>query len=130
MLLQQTANRRRDKQVFPPVICINENDAKAVQSSGVAACAKHYPGDGVDYRDHHLHPTYNSLPADKWYDSYSKVHENLIANGLMSVMVCHIGQPELCALHFGSGNFLQDDFRLHRTFPSEGKVQARQVYGC
>lgn len=67
--------------------------AEAVQSCGVAACAKHFPGDGVDYRDQHLHPTYNSLHADKWYDSYGKVYENLIANGLMSVMVGHIAQP-------------------------------------
>ncbi|MGN1232626.1 MAG: glycoside hydrolase family 3 protein, partial [Candidatus Cryptobacteroides sp.] len=72
---------------------MTENYVRAVQSCGVAACAKHFPGDGVDYRDQHLHPTYNSLPADKWYDSYGKVYENLIANGLMSVMVGHIAQP-------------------------------------
>lgn len=29
--------------------------------SGLAACCKHFPGDGVDYRDQHLHPSYNSL---------------------------------------------------------------------
>ena len=72
---------------------MTENYVRAVQSCGVAACAKHFPGDGVDYRDQHLHPTYNSLHADKWYDSYGKVYENLIANGLMSVMVGHIAQP-------------------------------------
>ena len=72
---------------------MTESYVKAVQSCGVAACAKHYPGDGVDYRDQHLHPTCNSLPADKWYDSYGKVYENLIGNGLMSVMVGHIAQP-------------------------------------
>ncbi|MGN0998483.1 MAG: glycoside hydrolase family 3 protein [Faecousia sp.] len=66
---------------------------EAVQSCGVAACAKHFPGDGVDYRDQHLHPTYNTLPADQWYDSYGKVYETLIANGLMSVMAGHIAQP-------------------------------------
>lgn len=75
------------------VKAMTESYVKAVQSCGVAACAKHFPGDGVDYRDQHLHPTYNSLPADQWYDSYGKVYENLIANGLMSVMVGHIAQP-------------------------------------
>lgn len=75
------------------VKAMTESYVKAVQSCGVAACAKHFPGDGVDYRDQHLHPTYNSLHADKWYDSYGKVYENLIANGLMSVMVGHIAQP-------------------------------------
>ena len=72
---------------------MTESYVKAVQSCGVAACAKHYPGDGVDYRDQHLHPTYNTLHAQQWYDSYGKVYENLIANGLMSVMAGHIAQP-------------------------------------
>lgn len=65
----------------------------AVQSRGVAACAKHFPGDGVDYRDQHLHPSYNTLHAEEWYRSYGAVYRSLIAGGLMSVMVGHIGQP-------------------------------------
>lgn len=64
-----------------------------VQSRGMAACAKHFPGDGVDYRDQHLHPTYNTLPAERWYESYGAVYRNLIRQGLLSVMVGHIGQP-------------------------------------
>ncbi|WP_298035334.1 glycoside hydrolase family 3 protein [uncultured Dysosmobacter sp.] len=68
---------------------------RAVQSRGIAACAKHFPGDGVDYRDHHLHPTVNSLPAEKWYSTYGEVYKNLIAAGLMSVMVGHIAQPNV-----------------------------------
>ena len=67
----------------------------AVQSRGMAACAKHYPGDGVDYRDQHLHPTYNSLPASEWYATYGKVYRNLIDHGLLSVMVGHIAQPNV-----------------------------------
>lgn len=65
----------------------------AVQNRNMAACAKHFPGDGVDYRDQHLHPTYNSLPADQWYASYGAVYRNLIRQGLLSIMVGHIGQP-------------------------------------
>ena len=66
---------------------------RAVQEGGIAACAKHFPGDGVDYRDQHLHPTYNSLSAEEWYGSYGKIYETLIDDGLMSVMVGHICQP-------------------------------------
>ncbi|MCM1037765.1 MAG: glycosyl hydrolase family 3 [Ruminococcus sp.] len=69
--------------------------AQTMQKNGIAACAKHFPGDGVDYRDHHLHPTYNSLSAEKWYGSYGKVYENLIAHDIMSIMVGHIVQPEV-----------------------------------
>ena len=77
------------------VKAMTDRYVKAVQECGVAACAKHYPGDGVDYRDQHLHPTYNTLTADEWYASYGAVYENLIANGLMSVMVGHIAQPNV-----------------------------------
>ncbi|MGN0982060.1 MAG: glycoside hydrolase family 3 protein [Candidatus Limivicinus sp.] len=74
---------------------MTERYVKAVQACGVAACAKHFPGDGVDYRDQHLHPSVNSLPAQRWYDSYGKIYENLIESGLMSVMVGHIAQPNV-----------------------------------
>ena len=77
------------------VIRFTETYVTAVQSLGVAACAKHYPGDGVDYRDQHLHPTYNSLPASEWYATYGKVYRNMIAHGLLSVMVGHIAQPNV-----------------------------------
>ncbi len=66
---------------------------ETMQKCGVAACAKHFPGDGVDYRDHHLHPTYNSLPAKEWYDSYGMIYQNLIEHDLMSIMAGHIVQP-------------------------------------
>ncbi|MDC7287548.1 glycosyl hydrolase family 3 [Blautia schinkii] len=68
---------------------------KTIQEFGMAACAKHFPGDGVDFRDHHLHPSYNSLTAREWYDSYGKIYQNLIENDLLSVMVGHIVQPQV-----------------------------------
>ncbi|MCD7859131.1 MAG: glycosyl hydrolase family 3 [Firmicutes bacterium] len=68
---------------------------KTVQDCGMAACAKHFPGDGVDFRDHHLHPSYNSLSAKDWYDSYGKIYKSLIDEGLISIMVGHIVQPNV-----------------------------------
>lgn len=62
---------------------------KAVQENGVAACAKHFPGDGVDYRDHHLHPTVNSLSAKEWYESYGSIYKNMIDHNLLSIMAGH-----------------------------------------
>lgn len=67
----------------------------AVHRCGVAACAKHFPGDGVDYRDQHLHPSVNSLSTERWYETYGAVYQNLIAGGLLSVMVGHIAQPNV-----------------------------------
>ena len=72
-----------------------EKYTRAVQACGMGACAKHFPGDGVDYRDQHLHPTYNSLPADEWYSTYGSIYQNLIAHDLMSIMVGHIAQPSV-----------------------------------
>lgn len=67
----------------------------AAQKAGLVACCKHFPGDGVDFRDQHLHPSYNSLPADEWRESYGKIYKALIDRGLASVMVGHICQPAL-----------------------------------
>ncbi len=77
------------------VLRFTETYVTALQSRGMAACAKHFPGDGVDYRDQHLHPTYNSLPASEWYATYGRVYRNLIAHDLLSVMVGHIAQPNV-----------------------------------
>ena len=42
---------------------------KALQKSGVAAAAKHFPGDGIDGRDQHIAMTYNTLSCEEWgYD--------------------------------------------------------------
>ena len=68
---------------------------EAVQACRMAACAKHFPGDGVDFRDQHLHPSYNSLSAEEWYDTYGAIYQDLIAHGLLSVMVGHIVQPNV-----------------------------------
>lgn len=66
---------------------------QTLQKHGIAAAAKHFPGDGVDFRDQHLHPTYNTLSAAEWFDSYGRIYKELIDEGLLSVMAGHIVQP-------------------------------------
>ncbi len=66
-----------------------------VQAAGIAASAKHFPGDGIDFRDQHLHPTYNTLSKDEWYATFGDIYSNMIDAGLLSVMVGHICQPEV-----------------------------------
>lgn len=68
---------------------------ETLQASGMAACAKHFPGDGVDYRDQHLHPTYNSLSAEEWRATFGRIYRTMIDKGLLSVMVGHICQPAM-----------------------------------
>ncbi len=55
---------------------------------------KHFPGDGVDCRDQHLHTTYNTLSPEEWENTYGKNYRRLIAEGAPTVMVGHIGLPE------------------------------------
>ncbi len=68
---------------------------KALQKGGIAACAKHFPGDGVDFRDQHLHPTYNTLSVQEWMAGYGRNYKALIEEGLLSIMAGHIVQPAL-----------------------------------
>ena len=63
--------------------------------AGLLPCCKHFPGDGVDFRDQHLHPSYNSLAAGEWRASYGRIYKALIDGGLISVMAGHICQPAL-----------------------------------
>lgn len=66
---------------------------KAVQKEGMAAAAKHFPGDGVDERDQHLVTTINDLSWEDWDQSYGKVYRACIDAGVMSVMAGHIMLP-------------------------------------
>lgn len=66
-----------------------------IQKAGIAAFAKHFPGDGIDFRDQHLHPTYNTLSSGEWYGSFGKIYKGMIDAGLLGVMVGHICAPSL-----------------------------------
>jgi beta-N-acetylhexosaminidase len=59
-------------------------------------CAmKHFPGDGMDERDQHVVTSYNTMPVDRWEETYGRVFREMIDHGVQAVMVGHIGAPEL-----------------------------------
>ena len=66
---------------------------KGMQDNGLSACAKHFPGDGMDYRDQHITTTYNDCQLDDWRATYGRVFAEMIAAGVDSVMAGHIGLP-------------------------------------
>ena len=66
---------------------------RGADEAGLAVSIKHFPGDGVDERDQHLHTTTNSLSADEWMNTYGKVYGGLIDRGAKTVMIAHISQP-------------------------------------
>ncbi|MEJ2759172.1 MAG: glycoside hydrolase family 3 N-terminal domain-containing protein, partial [Anaerolineales bacterium] len=66
---------------------------KTIQSFPMAACAKHWPGDGVDDRDQHVVLSINSMSMNEWRDTYKKVYKDTIDAGVLSVMSAHIALP-------------------------------------
>lgn len=66
---------------------------EALQKEGVAACMKHFPGDGRDERDQHVAVSINSCSVEEWDQTYGKIYSAGIAAGVKTVMVGHILQP-------------------------------------
>ena len=64
------------------------------ETAGVASCAKHFPGNGQDYRDAHISNNVNHFTLDKWMQTYGHVYKTLIDGGLDAIMGGHILMPE------------------------------------
>ncbi len=61
---------------------------------GFACAAKHFPGNGLDFRDAHLANNINDLNTEEWLATFGKVYSTLIDAGLDAVMGGHIMMPE------------------------------------
>ena len=72
---------------------MGEAYVKKVQSLGMAASIKHFPGDGQDERDQHLVTTINDMDCDTWMETYGAAYKAGIEAGSLTVMVGHIMQP-------------------------------------
>lgn len=66
-----------------------------ITESPMVCAIKHFPGDGVDERDQHVVTSWNTLGVHEWQSTYGKVYRALIGHGVQSIMVGHIGAPEL-----------------------------------
>ncbi len=66
---------------------------KGAHENGLAVSIKHFPGDGVDERDQHMHPSINALSVEEWDATYGKIYKTLIDEGAETVMIGHIMQP-------------------------------------
>lgn len=78
---------------------------EGLQASGeLGACAKHFPGDGVDDRDQHICTTINALPLDVWWRTYGRVWQAAVDSGVYSVMAGHIAFPAYAGLSLHSSD--------------------------
>lgn len=60
---------------------------------GFACVAKHFPGNGLDFRDAHLSNNINDFDEEKWMQTYGEVYKTLIDGGLDGIMGGHIMMP-------------------------------------
>ncbi len=63
------------------------------ETEGVYCCAKHFPGNGQDYRDAHMSNNINHFGLEDWMASYGHVYRTLIDGGMEAVMGGHIMMP-------------------------------------
>lgn len=61
--------------------------------SGFACAAKHFPGNGQDFRDAHIANNINDFNEEQWMETYGKVYKTLIDGGLDAIMGGHIMMP-------------------------------------
>ena len=78
-------------------------NVRTFQRHGIAATAKHWPGEGFDDRDQHLVTTLNPLDMDAWHERFGKLYRGLIDAGVMTVMAGHIALPAYARLQGASG---------------------------
>lgn len=75
------------------VLEMSKAQIKGLSENNIIPVIKHFPGDGVDERDQHLLSSINSLSTDQWMNSYGKIYQDLIDEGISSIMIAHILQP-------------------------------------
>ena len=61
---------------------------------GFACAAKHFPGNGQDFRDAHIANNVNSFTEEEWMNTYGMVYKTLFDADLDAVMGGHIMMPE------------------------------------
>ncbi len=65
----------------------------AHETPGFACAAKHFPGNGQDFRDAHMSNNNNMFGKEEWMNTYGLVYKSLIDAGLESIMGGHIMMP-------------------------------------
>jgi beta-N-acetylhexosaminidase len=84
---------------------------RELQRQGLAATAKHWPGEGFDDRDQHLVTTVNPLDMAQWEASFGNIYRSVIDAGVMSVMSAHIALPAWVREKLGKPSNGRDDFQ-------------------
>jgi len=68
---------------------------RGYKENGLLTTAKHFPGDGVDYRNQHIAKSSNTLSKEEWWEESGKMFQTAIDAGVDSVMIGHISAPAI-----------------------------------
>lgn len=71
---------------------------KGAHEEGCAVTCKHWPGDGMDFRDQHMCSSVNTKTVEEWDATYGKNYKALIDSGCDTIMAAHIRLPEYSKL--------------------------------
>lgn len=66
-----------------------------IMQHGITPFAKHFPGDGIDERDHHLSYASNPMTKDEWFETFGRIYGELSEHGLPGIMAGHIHLPNV-----------------------------------
>ena len=83
---------------------------------GFACTAKHFPGNGQDFRDAHISNNVNNFDVEEWDATYGHVYKTLIENDLDAIMGGHILMPKYAK---AINPDLQDDDQMPATLSPE-----------
>ena len=67
---------------------------EGAHTAGVACAAKHFPGNGQDFRDAHISNNLNEFGEERWMETYGHVYKTLIDADLDAIMGGHIMMRE------------------------------------
>lgn len=72
------------------LLAMNIATMKGFQDAGIAACAKHFPGeDGMEYRDAHFSETKNLSTKEEWLKTQGRMFQGMIDAGVETIMTAH-----------------------------------------
>ncbi len=75
------------------VLRVLRSIVKGMQENGLSATAKHFPGDGIDWRNPHVATGCINLSKEAWYQKHGKIFKALIDEGVDTIMTGHIAFP-------------------------------------
>ncbi|VTS30901.1 putative beta-N-acetylglucosaminidase/beta-glucosidase [Streptococcus pseudoporcinus] len=77
------------------VIALSKEYMRGIMEHNIIPFAKHFPGDGIDERDHHLSYASNPMTKAEWMESFGRIYGEMVDAGLPGIMAGHIHLPNV-----------------------------------